>query len=150
MTSHSKKLLSLTRPHEMPGRSLLFCISLSWRRSNEPVAEVALMARESEVCRFNKIGFQNGMTGKVRSSFPVPSPVQNQELHGRTYFFRSTLWWGCGWNFTIWGAPRSGAAGHHSAFDAIRLVAWGSEPSKHAAEALGYQPTHESCVCSTS
>jgi hypothetical protein len=38
MTSHSKMLLSLTRPHEMPGRSFADCICFSCRLSSEPAA----------------------------------------------------------------------------------------------------------------
>lgn len=44
MTSHSKMLLSLTRPHDMPGMSLSVCICLSCLRSREADPVLAMAA----------------------------------------------------------------------------------------------------------
>lgn len=57
ITSHSNMLLSLTRPHEMPGMSLPTCISLSCRRRREAAAEVGVAIPACELfaaasCRF--------------------------------------------------------------------------------------------------
>jgi hypothetical protein len=132
----------------MPGRSLLFCISLSWRRSNEPAAEVALMARGSEDCQVQQ-KWVSKIEWRARfvrvSQFPAPSRIKSCAAEPISF---GQPYGGGADGTSPSGVHREAGQRTHSAFDAIRVVAWGSEPNKHAAEALGYQPTNESYLCS--